>query len=129
MPGSQQGPLPVEGAERLSVHAVCGSCTWPLQGKGGIIQAARDGLIGAVRHFLKDPESMQQTDKRSGREAWEEAYLLTVCAPAQAKLCSSPGKTVLHFAAENGRDSILQILLSHGAPVDSKTIDGGEPQE
>ena len=35
-----------------------------------MIQAVRDGLLGAVRHLLKhDPASMEQKDRRSGGEA------------------------------------------------------------
>lgn len=46
--------------------------SWRTQGPGGIIQAARDGLAGAARHFVKhDPASMQKK-ARFGREAWDD---------------------------------------------------------
>ena len=62
-----------------------------------ILQTSFEGKLGAVRHFLKDPNAVKTTHE---------------------------GYTSLHYAAQNGRDSVVQRLLAAGAAVEAAANDG-----
>eukprot|EP00435_Cladocopium_sp_Y103_P076030 s2_g73.t1 len=67
----------------------------------GIHQAAEEGNVGAVRHFLRvDPESLERKDEKR------------------------KGRTPLHLAAEKGRVEVVALLLRFGASVEATDRDG-----
>jgi len=102
-----------------------------------IREAAKFGLVGAVRHFLReDPDSVKEKHPisleltlrvaaRYGHEAVVEV-LLDAGASVDAK-DDVLGGTPLHFAAEHGHHAVVERLLAAGATVDLVDTEGRTP--
>lgn len=52
------------------------------------------------------------------------AYILLNHGANTEILCSSEGRTVLHYACENGRLEMVRLLIEHGANVNSRDYSG-----
>ncbi|CAL1165608.1 unnamed protein product [Cladocopium goreaui] len=102
-----------------------------------IHQAAEEGNVGAVRHFLRvDPESLERKDYM-GRTAlhWaaEEGHaavveqLISAGATVDAAGWNGRGRTALHWAAEEGHAAVVEQLISAGATVDAAGWNGRGP--
>ena len=77
-----------------------------------LLQAAREGYFEETRKLLKPSflglVKAADIDARYDGAAWD-------------------GFMAIHFAAENGHDIIVRLLLEQGVPVDVRTTDGYTP--
>ncbi|CAL1146636.1 unnamed protein product [Cladocopium goreaui] len=125
---------------------------------GDILQAAKEGNVGAVRHLLQvDPQSLEQVDRLGvGPLAYAAVeghlevvqVLLAAGASVEAKNHNGRGPQrrdgcdrtdvvgrrcnrrngPLHFAAQEGHPEVVEALLAAGASVEAKDDDGRGPQ-
>ena len=102
-----------------------------------ISDAARDGLEGAVRHFLKEDPTRAKKADASRREAWLAGFRWGLAVPTgicptrpgwRSAAAQRRGQTPLHWAAANGHESIVELLLQHGADAGAKDYDGPGPR-
>eukprot|EP00435_Cladocopium_sp_Y103_P076078 s2_g75.t1 len=93
-----------------------------------IRQAAEEGNVGAVRHFLSaDPESLERKEKDFGRTPLNSAaaygrpkvVALLLRSGASVEATTDSGKTALHVAAAGGHAAVVEQLISAGAKVDA----------
>lgn len=102
-----------------------------------IWEAAKFGLVGAVRHFLReDPDSVKEKHPISSEQPLHVAArkghvaVVEVLLDAGASVDAvDAGKTPLHWAAEKGRDATVERLLAAGASVDAVDSDGMTPYQ
>ena len=104
---------------------------------GDIVYAAREGLWGAVRHFLKEDPTRAKKADASRREAWLAGFRWGLAVPTgicptrpgwRSAAAQRRGQTPLHWAAANGHESIVELLLQHGADAGAKDYDGPGPR-
>ncbi|CAL1139465.1 unnamed protein product [Cladocopium goreaui] len=104
---------------------------------GDILQAAKEGHVGACRRLLQvDPQSLEQVDEygdgplhfaaRKGRLEVVQV-LLAAGASVEAKN-DATGKGPLAWAATGGHPEVVQALLAAGASVEAKNSFGRGPQ-
>eukprot|EP00434_Breviolum_minutum_P042598 symbB.v1.2.037925.t2/scaffold5741.1/size24060/2 len=95
-----------------------------------ILQTSFEGKLGAVRHFLKDPNAVKTTHEgytslhyaaQNGRDSVVQRLL---AAGAAVEVAANDGYASLHYAAQHGRDSVVQRLLAAGAAVEAAANDG-----
>ncbi|CAL1146637.1 unnamed protein product, partial [Cladocopium goreaui] len=102
---------------------------------GDILQAAKEGNVGAVRRLLQvDPQSLEQVDEDGdgplANAAWEghlEVVQVLLAAGASVEAKDSNGTRPLLIAAQEGHLEVVEALLAAGASVKAKDYNGTGP--
>jgi len=99
-----------------------------------ILQASFEGKLGAVRHFLKDPNAVKTTTAGgwtslrcaayNGHDAVVQRLL---AAGAAVEAAANDGWRPLHLAAQEGHDVVVEVLLAAGATLDALSNQGLTP--
>jgi ankyrin repeat protein len=102
-----------------------------------LLQACRAGNLERVNALLALGVAVDSTDDEEGAptglmfasEAGDEKVVrrLLESGADPARQDQTTGLTSLHFAAANGRDEILALLLSASGKVDAPAVNGGTP--